>query len=102
MTETMDIEQAASYLSRDAREVGKLASRGVLPGRKVGGEWRFARAEIHHWAVARMHEWEADDLRAVESAHAVEIDEPLLTSLLRESTVALPLRASTKGSVLRE
>ena len=44
--ETLDIEQVAAYLSRDVREVGKLASRGVLPGRRVNGEWRFARAEI--------------------------------------------------------
>ena len=41
-SDMMDVEQLAAYLRRDAREVGKLASRGRLPGHKVGGEWRFA------------------------------------------------------------
>jgi PTS system nitrogen regulatory IIA component len=98
----MDIEQLAGYLSRDVREVGKLASRGVLPGRKVNGEWRFARAEINHWLETRLHECSADELRAIESAHIGEVEEPLLGSLLRESTVAVPLPASTRSSVLRE
>ena len=47
--ETMDLQQLADYLRRDVREVSKLASRGNLPGRKVAGEWRFARAEINLW-----------------------------------------------------
>ena len=47
--ENFDIDQVAAYLARDAREVGKMASRGHLPGRRVNGEWRFARAEIQRW-----------------------------------------------------
>ena len=35
----MDMEELAAYLRRDVREVGKLASRGHLPGHKVGGQW---------------------------------------------------------------
>src|SRR5436309_14509528 len=100
--EMLDIEELASYLSRDVREVGKLASRGVLPGRKVNGEWRFARAEINHWLETRLHEYSSDELAALESAHATDIPEPLLGSLLSQSTVAVPLPASTRGSVLRE
>ena len=42
-SDMMDVDQLAAYLRRDAREVGKLASRGRLPGHRVGGEWRFAR-----------------------------------------------------------
>src|ERR1700722_4159531 len=53
--DTMDVEQLAAYLRRDAREVGKLANRGRLPGHKVGGEWRFARAEINHWLESQIH-----------------------------------------------
>jgi PTS system nitrogen regulatory IIA component len=100
--EIMDIEQLAAYLSRDAREVGKLASRGVLPGRKVAGEWRFARAEINHWLEGQLHEYTADELVALESAHAGEVDEPLLASLLSEERIAVPLPATTRSSVLRE
>jgi PTS system nitrogen regulatory IIA component len=100
--ETLDIEQVASYLSRDVREVGKLASRGHLPGRKVNGEWRFIRAEVRHWLEARLHEYDDAALLAVESAHGAEVEEPLLANLLAESTTAVPLVASTGGSVLRE
>ena len=39
--EMMDIEQLATYLHRDVRDVSKLASRGHLPGQKVAGQWRF-------------------------------------------------------------
>lgn len=100
--ETMDIEQLASYLSRDVREVGKLANRGSIPGRKVGGEWRFARAEINHWITNRLHECSPEELASLESAHADGADGPLLAELLRETTVAVPLPASTRPSVLRE
>ncbi len=98
--ETMDIEQLAAYLSRDVREVGRLASRGTIPGRRVGGEWRFARAEINHWIESRLHECTGEELAAIEGPSGE--DEPLLTGLLRESTLAVPLPASTKASALRE
>ena len=44
--ETMTLEQLATYLKRDVREVSKLASRGHLPGQKVAGQWRFSSAEM--------------------------------------------------------
>jgi nitrogen PTS system EIIA component len=100
--EMLDVEQAASFLSRDVREVGKLASRGVLPGRKVNGEWRFARAEIAHWLETRLHEYSEQELRALETAHAPDTPEPLLANLLTESTTAVPLGAASRSSVLRE
>lgn len=100
--EILDIDQLAAYLSRDVREVGKLASRGVLPGRRVNGEWKFARAEINHWLESRLHEYSEPELEALESAHSVDLDEPLLASLMCETLVAVPLGAATRSSVLRE
>jgi len=98
--ETMDIEQLAGYLSRDIREVGKLASRGAIPGRKVGGEWRFARAEVNHWIERRLHECTPEELASIEGPAGD--DEPLLAGLMREATTAVPLPASTKSSAIRE
>jgi PTS system nitrogen regulatory IIA component len=98
--ETMDLNQLAGYLRRDIREVGKLANRGRLPGRKVGGEWRFSRAEINHWIEGQLHEYSDKELASLETAHGD--GEPLLGSLLSESTVAVPLAAATRASVLRE
>jgi len=52
--ESMDLDQLASYLNRDSRELDKLAKRGHLPAQKIAGEWRFARAEINLWIEAQL------------------------------------------------
>src|ERR1700674_5896792 len=102
-SDTMDMEQLAAYLQRDVREVGKLASRGHLPGRKVGGEWRFARAEINHWLEMQLPAYTEQQLRNLEARDAVAgAGEHFLAALLSESSMAVPLRAATRTSVLRE
>jgi len=99
----MDLEQLATYLHRDLREVSKMASRGHLPGHKVGGEWRFAVAEINHWLETQMHGYNEQQLTAIETRTARGVDqEPLVSALLSEATIAVPLPASTKASVLKE
>jgi len=100
--ESMNIEQLASYLRRDLREVSKLASRGHLPGHKVGGEWRFARAEINQWIETQLPSYTEKQLVALECPTRGGSEEPLLAGLLSEASVAVPLAASTKASVLRE
>jgi PTS system nitrogen regulatory IIA component len=97
--DTMDLTQLAAYLSRDRRELTKLADRGGIPGRKVGGEWRFAKAEIHHWISTRLHEYDEAELTALESSASGDI---VIAALLSEACMAVPFRAGTKGSVLRE
>jgi len=99
----MDVEQLAAYLRRDAREVGKLASRGHLPGHKVSGQWRFARAEINHWIETQLPQYTEQQLADLESAQdRGEVAEPLVTNLLAPASIAVPLAASTRASVLRE
>ena len=100
----MDLEQLAAYLQRDAREVSKLANRGHLPGKKVGGEWRFASSEINYWIELQMPGLNEEQLAALEQRghNTLPAEEPLVTSLLTENTIAVPLHAATKASVLRE
>lgn len=98
----MDLEELASYLQRDLREVTKMASRGYLPGRKVGGEWRFTRVEINQWIETQMHAYTEQQLTALETAGGNPEQEPLVSALLSESSVGTPLRATTRASVLRE
>lgn len=102
--EMMDLEQLAVYLRRDLRELTKLANRGYLPGQKVGGQWRFAPAEINYWIETQMHAYTEEELAALETGSAKGADDkqPLLTTLLSESTMAVPLAASTRTSVLKE
>src|SRR5438876_12291722 len=100
--ETMDLEQLASYLHRDVREVNKMASRGYLPGQKVGGQWRFASAEINYWIETQMHAYTEQELTALETgAGRGSLDQqPLVSAFLSESTMAVPMAAGTRASVL--
>jgi PTS system nitrogen regulatory IIA component len=102
--EMLNVDQLAAYLQRDAREVGKLASRGQLPGHKVSGQWRFALAEINHWLETQMPSLTEAQLLSLETAGGARQGdrEALLPELLAEASVAVPLRASTRASVLKE
>ncbi len=100
-SDMMDLEQLACYLQRDLREVSKLASRGHLPGHKVGGEWRFARVEINHWIETQLADYSEKQLTALER-RGHESEEPLLATLLTDATIAVPMTATTGSSVLRE
>jgi PTS system nitrogen regulatory IIA component len=97
--ELMDLEQLATYLQRDLREVSKMVSRGHVPGRKVSGEWRFAPAEINYWIETQLHDYSEQQLTALEEK---AVQQPLVTGLLTEATMAVPLPASTHASVLIE
>lgn len=102
--ETMDLEQLASYLHRDVREVSKMASRGHLPGQKVGGQWRFASAEINYWIETQLPSYTAAELQALETgtSRGKADNSPLVTEFLSEATMAVPLAAKTKASILKE
>src|SRR5258708_18556129 len=97
----MDVEQLATYLQRDVREVNKMASRGYLPGQKVGGHWRFARVEINQWIETQMPSYTAEELTDLE-AHGAQSEDPWLASLLSPACIVVPLPATTRGSVLRK
>jgi PTS system nitrogen regulatory IIA component len=105
-SEMMGVDELARFLRRDARELTKLAGRGHLPARKVGGEWRFTRAEINHWIETQLPDYTEEQLLAIEApppAHATEdVPEPLLANLLSPACVEVPLAAGTRSSVLRE
>lgn len=44
--EILTTKQAALYLQVHETTVSQMASRGELPGRKVGRDWRFVRSEL--------------------------------------------------------
>ncbi|MFV0318262.1 MAG: helix-turn-helix domain-containing protein [Microthrixaceae bacterium] len=41
--------EAAELLRVSVKTVLRLARKGDIPGRKVGREWRFARADVLAW-----------------------------------------------------
>jgi PTS system nitrogen regulatory IIA component len=106
MPADFDIDRLAAYLHMMPAVVLKLAERGKLPGRRIGGEWRFSAAEIHHWLEDRIGLSDADELAHVEGAldraGAPGDEEISIVRLLREDAIELPLDARTRGSVIVE
>ena len=47
--EIMTPREAAEYLSVHVRTIYRLAKNGDIPGRKVGGSWRFKRGDLDEW-----------------------------------------------------
>ena len=47
--EILTIEEMAVYLKAGKRTVYRLAAEGKIPAFKVGGTWRFLRADIELW-----------------------------------------------------
>jgi excisionase family DNA binding protein len=47
--EIMTPREAAEYLSIHVRTIYRLAKNGEIPGRKVGGSWRFKKDALDDW-----------------------------------------------------
>ena len=101
-----DIDSLACYLHLKPQQVERLVTRGKLPGRRVGGKWRFSAADIHHWMEKRMGLLEDNELAQVEGALAradnLQAEDVSIAEALHERTIRLPLQARTKSSVIDE
>ncbi len=53
MKEIMTPREAAEYLTLNVRTIYRLAKDGKLPGRKVGGSWRFSKDALDKWLSVR-------------------------------------------------
>jgi PTS system nitrogen regulatory IIA component len=100
-----DLSSLARYLHLTPQQVAKLADRGHLPGRKVTGQWRFAKADVHHWLERRIGLSDEEELLQVEgvleaSAPGDAEQEISIAELLRPEAVAVPLPARTRNSVI--
>ena len=52
--EILTIDEVAAYLKAGKRTVYRLASSGAIPAFKLGGTWRFRRAELDQWIASRI------------------------------------------------
>ncbi len=99
------VESLAAYLHLDPAQVLRLAERDKLPGRKVGGEWRFSQAEIHHWLEARIglsSDAELVEMESVLDRAAGRAGEAAIAiaELMPPEAIAVPLPARTRTSVI--
>lgn len=103
--EGFDVDRLAAYLHLAPAQVAKLADRGKLPGRKVGGSWRFSPAEVHAWLEARIGVSDEDELVQMEGVLGQPPGKPALSEvsipeLLPLEAIAVPLEARTRNSVI--
>lgn len=100
-----DINSLARYLHLAPQQVVKLAERGKLPGRKISGEWRFAKPDIHHWFEHRIglsDELELLEVEAVLQRSAPENQQEIcIADMLPIEAIAVPLCARTRNSVIQ-
>lgn len=47
--EILTLEEVAAYLKAGKRTVYRLVQEGKIPAFKLGGSWRFRRAELDNW-----------------------------------------------------
>jgi PTS system nitrogen regulatory IIA component len=88
-SEILTLEEVSQMLRVSERTVTDWASRGEIPGGKLGTSWRFKRAEIERWLDAK--------LSPRISATAVE-SRPLSALLSPQRTLILD--SSSKGDAL--
>lgn len=102
--EDLDVAQLAAYLHLTPEQVSKMVMRGRLPGRKVGGQWKFSEAEIHHWLEEQIGVSDSEKLtrvqRVLDRAAGPITDRPI-HELCTVDTIEIPLNARTRGSVIR-
>lgn len=48
-SEILTIKEVSEYLKVTERTIYRLAAAKKIPGFKVGGAWRFSKAEIDQW-----------------------------------------------------
>ncbi len=54
--EVLTMKEVAALLKIGEKTAYTMAKRGDLPGFKVGGQWRFKRADIDRWIEERKSE----------------------------------------------
>ncbi len=53
MKEILTPREAAEYLSIHVRTIYRLVKNREIPGRKVGGSWRFKKGALDEWLSLR-------------------------------------------------
>jgi PTS system nitrogen regulatory IIA component len=101
----LDVDQLAAYLHLTPQQVRRLADRDQLPGRRIGGQWRFSEAEVHAWLEQRIGASNLEELSRVQQvvdrwsdANSSSVE---LGHLLHPEAIEIPLAARTRGSVIR-
>lgn len=80
--EVLTLSEAATYLRVADEEVLRLASLDELPGRSIGGEWRFLKAGLQEWLQTPRRKSGAEALLALAGAWQ---DDPDIEQIVRDA-----------------
>lgn len=103
--EDFDVSGLAAYLHITPEQVLKLVKQDKLPARRIGGELRFAEAEVHHWLEDRIGISDEGQLVKVEAALQRSAPEHPVWSIAEfcpVERIAVPLESRTRGSTIRD
>jgi excisionase family DNA binding protein len=59
----LTLDEVAAYLKAGKRTIYRLAASGEIPAFKLGGTWRFRKADLEWWIASRTGETAFDDER---------------------------------------
>ena len=104
--EDFDIMSLAAYLHLNPDQVRKMAERDKLPGRRVGGKWRFSQPEIHQWFEERIglsDEQELDEVdKMLDRNQVIANDSVRIPDMLSVDNIYVPFLARTKSSAIKQ
>ncbi len=83
-SDVLTLAEAAAYLRLPEAEVVRSAQSQGLPGRCIGGEWRFLRSAIESWLASASPTWEMRRAGILELAGKYQ-DDPDLESIVEDA-----------------
>jgi len=104
-SQDFDVPQLAAYLHLSPAQIEKLAQREEIPARRVGGKWRFAKADVHHWLEQKIGVFDDTELEKVEGVlqKTVHHEDPVrISELIQPETIKVPLSSRSPRKVITE
>ncbi|QGJ68346.1 PTS system fructose-specific EIIABC component [Planctomycetales bacterium 10988] len=109
MSDDFDIASLSDYLHLEQGKVTRLVEKGRIPGRRVGGQWRFSPSEIHRWLEEQVGVSDETQLARFETAmeDTPAGYEPMseafsIWGMLPPEQMRIPLKGRSKASVIKE
>ena len=99
--EDFDLPSLAEFLHITPAEARKMAERGRVPGKRIGGQWKFFRAEIHEWFENRIGLSDERELAEVEKVFEIQSQKQLVDEFHIPDLVFVPFLAKTKPKVIQ-
>jgi PTS system nitrogen regulatory IIA component len=94
----LTIRQVSEYLMVSEKTIYRMLEKGLLPGLRVGGQWRFRRRDMDSWIDRQVKRVEVDgDRRLLAELHHSEIN---LAPLIDEANVWLDVSQMSRDELL--